>query len=177
MKRSLSPVTGAEDFSFMLRKRPGAYIFVGNGVDANGKYAPVHTPLYDFNDEALPFGVQVLGRAGAKGTGGLARGIGGFVHQKLPVSVARAATWCTCVLITLDAMALFGATHTAIAIGPLAAASLLIAIPAGLHIVYTRWRPDPFVGPISGGLAAICWAGLGVRGLRPGGPALRCTAD
>jgi hippurate hydrolase len=58
VKRSLSPVTGAEDFSFMLRKRPGAYVFIGNGVGADGKYAPVHTPKYDFNDEALPFGVQ-----------------------------------------------------------------------------------------------------------------------
>jgi amidohydrolase len=58
VNRVISPVTGAEDFSFMLRKKPGAYIFLGNGVDANGKYAPVHTPLYDFNDEALPFGVK-----------------------------------------------------------------------------------------------------------------------
>ena len=58
VNRVISPVTGAEDFSFMLRKKPGSYIFLGNGVDANGKYAPVHTPLYDFNDEALPFGVK-----------------------------------------------------------------------------------------------------------------------
>ena len=42
---------GAEDFSYMLDERPGAYIFVGNGQSA-----PLHHPQYDFNDEAIPFG-------------------------------------------------------------------------------------------------------------------------
>ena len=44
-------IMGAEDFSFMLNERPGAYILVGNGDTA-----PVHNPDYDFNDEAIPFG-------------------------------------------------------------------------------------------------------------------------
>ncbi len=44
-------VMGAEDFSYMLMARPGAYILVGNGDTA-----PVHHPEYDFNDEAIPAG-------------------------------------------------------------------------------------------------------------------------
>jgi amidohydrolase len=55
---SISPVTGSEDFAFMLQQRPGNYIFLGNGVAADGSFAPVHTPKYDFNDKALPLGVR-----------------------------------------------------------------------------------------------------------------------
>ncbi len=58
MNPAVQPIAGSEDFSFMLEKRPGNYIFLGNGVAADGGYAPVHTPLYDFNDEALPLGVR-----------------------------------------------------------------------------------------------------------------------
>ncbi len=42
---------GAEDFSFMLNERPGAYIFLGNGDTAM-----VHHPAYNFDDQAIPFG-------------------------------------------------------------------------------------------------------------------------
>ncbi|MDP1576067.1 MAG: M20 aminoacylase family protein, partial [Cypionkella sp.] len=45
------PVMGAEDFSFMLLERPGAYIFLGNGDTAM-----VHHPAYNFDDNAIPFG-------------------------------------------------------------------------------------------------------------------------
>ena len=44
-------IMGGEDFSFMLNERPGAYILVGNGDTAH-----VHTPEYNFNDEAIPAG-------------------------------------------------------------------------------------------------------------------------
>ncbi len=47
------PVMGAEDFAFMLEKRPGAFIFMGNGNSAN-----LHHPAYDFNDKAIPFGTS-----------------------------------------------------------------------------------------------------------------------
>lgn len=47
------PSMGAEDFSFMLRERPGAFIFLGNGASAS-----LHHPAYDFNDETLPYGMQ-----------------------------------------------------------------------------------------------------------------------
>lgn len=44
-------VMGAEDFSFMLNERPGAYILVGNGDTAM-----VHHPEYNFDDDAIPAG-------------------------------------------------------------------------------------------------------------------------
>ncbi|MBP1844370.1 hippurate hydrolase [Rhizobium petrolearium] len=47
---------GAEDFSFMLRKKPGAYIWIGNGSADCGRN--LHSPGYDFNDEALTLGVH-----------------------------------------------------------------------------------------------------------------------
>jgi amidohydrolase len=49
----MAPVMGAEDFSFMLNARPGAFIFVGNGDSAG-----LHHPAYNFNDEAIPFGTS-----------------------------------------------------------------------------------------------------------------------
>jgi amidohydrolase len=50
---NVAPVMGAEDFSFMLQARPGAFIFVGNGDSAG-----LHHPAYDFNDEAIPIGTS-----------------------------------------------------------------------------------------------------------------------
>jgi hippurate hydrolase len=45
------PMMGAEDFSFRLNERPGAFIFLGNGDSAG-----LHHPAYDFNDEIIPVG-------------------------------------------------------------------------------------------------------------------------
>ena len=50
---AMAPVMGAEDFSYMLKARPGAFIFVGNGDSAG-----LHHPAYNFNDEAIPFGTS-----------------------------------------------------------------------------------------------------------------------
>ncbi len=47
------PLMGAEDFSYMLEARPGAFMFIGNGDTAG-----LHHPGYDFNDAALPFGIR-----------------------------------------------------------------------------------------------------------------------
>ena len=49
----MAPVMGAEDFSFMLNARPGAFIFVGNGDSAG-----LHHPAYNFNDEVIPVGTS-----------------------------------------------------------------------------------------------------------------------
>lgn len=54
--RAPAPSMGAEDFSFMLQRRPGAYIWMGNGGGAEGRV--LHSPHYDFNDEALSWGVS-----------------------------------------------------------------------------------------------------------------------
>jgi metal-dependent amidase/aminoacylase/carboxypeptidase family protein len=49
-------VLGAEDFSSMLEARPGAFVFMGQGA-GGATSAGLHTPNYDFNDEAIPYGV------------------------------------------------------------------------------------------------------------------------
>lgn len=53
LTRSMQPLMGGEDFSYMLNARPGAFIFIGNGDSAN-----LHHPAYDFNDEAIPYGIS-----------------------------------------------------------------------------------------------------------------------
>ena len=51
------PSTGGEDFSYMLRQRPGSFMWLGNGAHPGPGGGQLHTPLYDFNDAALPWGV------------------------------------------------------------------------------------------------------------------------
>ncbi|WP_334324550.1 M20 aminoacylase family protein [Gilliamella apicola] len=48
-----NPSMGAEDFAFMLKKIPGAYVWLGAGQGAN-----LHNPAYNFNDEVLTTGVE-----------------------------------------------------------------------------------------------------------------------
>jgi amidohydrolase len=49
----MPPLMGGEDFAYMLEKRPGAFIFCGNGDSAG-----LHHPAYNFNDEAIVFGTS-----------------------------------------------------------------------------------------------------------------------
>ena len=67
------PSMGAEDFSFYLQHKPGAYIWIGNDpVVGHDSSVGLHNPAYDFNDDILPFGAAywvelvrlVLGRVG-----------------------------------------------------------------------------------------------------------------
>ncbi len=55
--RNLPPSMGAEDFAFMLRAVPGAYLRLGQG---NGRF--LHTSRYDFNDAVLPLGAALYAR-------------------------------------------------------------------------------------------------------------------
>jgi amidohydrolase len=48
---------GAEDFSYMLQARPGAYMFLGQGEGAG-----LHHPKYDFNDDVAPVGASFFAR-------------------------------------------------------------------------------------------------------------------
>ncbi len=48
---------GAEDFSYMLNERPGAYLFLGIG-----EAACLHNPNFDFNDSASPYGASFFAR-------------------------------------------------------------------------------------------------------------------
>jgi len=55
VRRDLPPSMGAEDFAYMLRERPGAYVWLGTGGAAEGRI--LHSPHYDFEDAAIPWGV------------------------------------------------------------------------------------------------------------------------
>ena len=54
---SVGKEMGAEDFSYMLQKRPGAYLFMGIGEGAG-----LHSPNYNFNDAAAPVGASFFAR-------------------------------------------------------------------------------------------------------------------
>jgi hippurate hydrolase len=69
VKADVAMTMGGEDFSYMLRQRAGSFMWLGNGSldrgpddrpedrhDGDGS-GQLHTPRYDFNDAALPWGV------------------------------------------------------------------------------------------------------------------------
>lgn len=56
--RDLQPSMGAEDFSFMLQRKPGAYFRLGQGGAQTGCF--LHNPNYDFNDNVIPAGAGMF---------------------------------------------------------------------------------------------------------------------
>jgi amidohydrolase len=68
VRRDLAPSMGAEDFSFMLQVKPGAYLRLGQGG-----HAFLHNTRYDFNDEVLPLGAALFA---------------GLVERSLPLAVS-----------------------------------------------------------------------------------------
>jgi len=52
----IEPSMGGEDFSYLLEKKPGSYLYIGQGDDKHK--AHLHTTKYDFNDNLLPIGVN-----------------------------------------------------------------------------------------------------------------------
>lgn len=52
VNEQVKPVMVSEDFSYMLQARPGAFLFLGNGPTAG-----LHNPTYDFDDNAIPYGI------------------------------------------------------------------------------------------------------------------------
>ncbi|MFA8385536.1 MAG: M20 aminoacylase family protein [Pelagibaca sp.] len=53
----LRPEMGAEDFSYMLEARPGAFLFLGQGIGPS-----CHHPAFDFNDDVAPIGASFFAR-------------------------------------------------------------------------------------------------------------------
>ncbi len=53
-----APLTGSEDFAFMLERVPGSYVLIGNGTDSGpgAGGCMVHNPGYDFNDDNIAVG-------------------------------------------------------------------------------------------------------------------------
>ncbi|MFG5778758.1 M20 aminoacylase family protein [Comamonas sp. J-3] len=78
--KAQEPTMGAEDFSFMLQAKPGAYCFIANGdgdhraIGHGGGPCTLHNASYDFNDDLIPLGAtywvqlatQWLAKANAK---------------------------------------------------------------------------------------------------------------
>ena len=58
VERNLPPSMGAEDFSYMLQHRPGAYFRLGQGGAQSGCF--LHNPNYDFNDDVIPVGARLF---------------------------------------------------------------------------------------------------------------------
>ncbi|MDR6769574.1 M20 aminoacylase family protein [Azospirillum sp. BE72] len=52
-----APTMAAEDFGYMLKERPGAYIWLGHGGH-RGPSCRLHNPHYDFNDAILTTGAS-----------------------------------------------------------------------------------------------------------------------
>ena len=66
--RDMEPSMGAEDFSFMLQSKPGAYMRIGQGGEGS---CFLHNARYDFNDEILPLGSALHA---------------GLIEQSMPIS-------------------------------------------------------------------------------------------
>ena len=62
------PVSGSDDFAFMLEKVPGAYLLLGQSEGAN-----VHNPGYRFNDDVIPIGATLFARIAEAGSNNLRR--------------------------------------------------------------------------------------------------------
>jgi len=70
--RELDPSMGAEDFSFMLQAKPGAYLRLGQGMGAG--HSTLHNSRYDFNDDVLPLGAALHA---------------GLIEQSMPLAGAQ----------------------------------------------------------------------------------------
>jgi len=70
--RDMAPSMGAEDFSFMLQVKPGAYLRIGQGAENGVGSCFLHNARYDFNDDILPLGAALHA---------------GLVEQSMPLPV------------------------------------------------------------------------------------------
>ncbi len=56
------PSMGAEDFSFFLQKKPGAFIFVGTRNEAKGIVQEIHHPKYNLDEDIFEFAVATFAK-------------------------------------------------------------------------------------------------------------------
>ncbi|MGH7361985.1 MAG: M20 metallopeptidase family protein, partial [Candidatus Methylomirabilales bacterium] len=64
------PGMGAEDMAYVLHRVPGCYFFIGSANAARGLTAPHHSPRFDFDEEALAIGLEVMLRSAEAYLGG-----------------------------------------------------------------------------------------------------------
>lgn len=62
-----APLAASEDFSYILRERPGAFVLVGAGNAEREITAPHHSPRFDIDESALPRGAEMLTRIALEG--------------------------------------------------------------------------------------------------------------
>lgn len=64
LRRDMPPAMTSEDFGWMLRERPGAFIWIGNGEQTATN--ALHNPGYDFNDAILPAAASCMAALAAE---------------------------------------------------------------------------------------------------------------
>ncbi len=62
MQEERAPIMGGEDFSFYGQHVPACFFFVGLCPADKEHVAPVHTPLFNFNDAVIPDAVETMSR-------------------------------------------------------------------------------------------------------------------
>ncbi len=86
----MEPAAGAEDFSYVLQKVPGAFFFLGVRDPAWTELRPNHSPRFDMDESALPAGAALLAATAMRF---LARAVASGRYQ-MP----------SCILISSEAM-------------------------------------------------------------------------
>jgi metal-dependent amidase/aminoacylase/carboxypeptidase family protein len=59
-QEDLVPVMGAEDFSYYGKHIPACFFMLGLLPEGQETYPGLHTPQFDFNDEAIPYGIEAF---------------------------------------------------------------------------------------------------------------------
>jgi amidohydrolase len=59
---TVDPSLGGEDFSRFLKQYPGAFFWLGSAIEGREVQKPLHDPKFEFNEKALPIGVNMLVR-------------------------------------------------------------------------------------------------------------------
>ncbi len=57
-----APVMGGEDFAYYAEHVPACFFFLGLCPKGDGSYPEIHTPRFDFNDKAIPLGIELMTR-------------------------------------------------------------------------------------------------------------------
>jgi amidohydrolase len=63
---SFEGTMGGEDMAFFLREVPGCYFFLGSSNEEKGLDQPHHSPQFNFDEDAMPIGVEIFARAAMK---------------------------------------------------------------------------------------------------------------
>ncbi len=53
---------GGEDFAFYAQLVPSCFFFLGLAKDPNTPFPGLHTPNFDFNDQSIPLGIEMMCR-------------------------------------------------------------------------------------------------------------------